>query len=38
MEDNVHALAAILAPSIGIKRFFGKQDGTIPMVNELIQT
>jgi len=35
MEDNVHALAAILAPSIGIKRFFGKQDGTMPMVNEL---
>jgi len=35
MEDNMHALAAILAPSIGIKRFFGKLDGTIPMVNEL---
>jgi indolepyruvate ferredoxin oxidoreductase alpha subunit len=35
MEDNVHALAAILAPRIGIKRFYGKQDGTIPMVNEM---
>jgi indolepyruvate ferredoxin oxidoreductase alpha subunit len=35
MEDNVHALAAVLAPHVGIKHFFGKHDGTIPMVNEL---
>jgi indolepyruvate ferredoxin oxidoreductase alpha subunit len=35
MEDNVHALAATLAPSTGIKRFSGKHDGSIPMINEL---
>jgi len=35
MEDNLHALGGILAPVIGSKRFFGKHDGTLPMVNEL---
>jgi indolepyruvate ferredoxin oxidoreductase alpha subunit len=35
MEDNIRALAATLAPRIGFKSFFGKNDGSIPMANEL---
>jgi indolepyruvate ferredoxin oxidoreductase alpha subunit len=35
LEDNIHALCAVLAPKIGIKTFHGKLDGSIPMVNEL---
>jgi indolepyruvate ferredoxin oxidoreductase alpha subunit len=35
LEDNVKILAAELAPKIGIKTFFGKKDGAIPMAGEL---
>lgn len=35
MEDNVKILAATLAERIGIKRFHGRGDGTLPPVNEL---
>ena len=35
MEDNIRALAATLASRIGFKTFFGKNDGSIPMANEL---
>ena len=35
LEENVKILAAELAPQIGIKRFFGKKDGAIPMVGEM---
>jgi indolepyruvate ferredoxin oxidoreductase alpha subunit len=34
-EDNVMALAATLGPKIGTKTFFGKQDGSIPSIQEL---
>jgi indolepyruvate ferredoxin oxidoreductase, alpha subunit len=35
MEDNVLALAAVLAPVVGVKTFYGKHDGLIPRVNEM---
>ncbi len=35
LEENVHALAAILVPRVGIKTFHGKLDGSIPMINEM---
>jgi indolepyruvate ferredoxin oxidoreductase, alpha subunit len=35
LEDNIEALAARLAPKIGIKTFHGKHDGTFPTANEL---
>jgi indolepyruvate ferredoxin oxidoreductase alpha subunit len=35
LEDNVKILAAELASKIGIKAFFGKKDGAIPMAGEL---
>jgi len=35
LEENVKILVAELAPQIGIKKFFGKKDGTIPMVGEM---
>jgi indolepyruvate ferredoxin oxidoreductase, alpha subunit len=35
MEENIKALTATLAPRIGIKTFFGKTDGTLPMESEL---
>jgi indolepyruvate ferredoxin oxidoreductase alpha subunit len=35
LEDNLKALAAELAGRVGIKKFFGKRDGTVPPVNEL---
>jgi len=35
LEENVKILAAEAAPEIGIKRFHGKNDGTIPTVGEL---
>ena len=35
MEDNLLALAAVLAPSVGVKTFHGKHDGLIPVVNEM---
>ncbi|MGD8524374.1 MAG: thiamine pyrophosphate-dependent enzyme [Desulfobacterales bacterium] len=35
LEDNVKILAAELASKIGIKTFFGKKDGAIPMAGEL---
>ncbi|MBN2160215.1 MAG: indolepyruvate ferredoxin oxidoreductase [Spirochaetes bacterium] len=35
MEENVKVLASEMASDIGIKKFYGKNDGTIPMINEL---
>jgi indolepyruvate ferredoxin oxidoreductase alpha subunit len=35
LEDNVKILAAELASKIGIKTFFGKKDGALPMAGEL---
>ncbi len=35
LEESVKILAAELAPKIGIKTFFGKRNGFIPMVGEL---
>lgn len=35
LEDNVKILAAELAERIGIKKFHGRKDGTLPSVNEL---
>ena len=35
LEDHVKILAAEMADRIGKTRFFGKNDGTIPMVGEL---
>ena len=35
LEDNIKILAADLAPKIGIKTFFGKNNGSIPSVGEL---
>jgi indolepyruvate ferredoxin oxidoreductase alpha subunit len=35
MEGNVLALAALLAPDVGVKAFYGKHDGLIPSVNEM---
>ncbi len=35
LEDNIEALAARIAPKIGIKTFHGKHDGTLPTTNEL---
>ena len=35
LEENVKILAVELAPQIGIKKFFGKKDGTIPTVGEM---
>lgn len=35
LEEQVKALAADMAPEIGVKTFYGKADGTIPMVGEL---
>ncbi|MBI5604602.1 MAG: indolepyruvate ferredoxin oxidoreductase [Deltaproteobacteria bacterium] len=35
LEDSVKILAAEQAAEIGIKTFYGKNDGTIPMVGEL---
>ncbi|MBW2594596.1 MAG: 4Fe-4S binding protein [Deltaproteobacteria bacterium] len=35
LEENVKILAAEMAPEIGVKTFYGKNDGKIPMVGEL---
>ncbi len=35
LEENVKILCAELAPQIGIKTFFGKKEGVIPMVGEM---
>jgi indolepyruvate ferredoxin oxidoreductase alpha subunit len=35
LEEEVKILAAELAPAIGIKKFFGKRDGTIPATGEM---
>jgi indolepyruvate ferredoxin oxidoreductase alpha subunit len=35
LEDEVKIAAAELAPKIGIKTFYGKKDGSLPMVGEL---
>ncbi len=35
LEENVKILASELAPKIGIKTFFGKRDGSLPMAGEL---
>lgn len=35
LEDNILALAAVLAPEIGAKAFYGKHNGLIPAANEL---
>ncbi|MBI5063572.1 MAG: indolepyruvate ferredoxin oxidoreductase, partial [Desulfatitalea sp.] len=35
LEESVKILAAELAPTIGIKKFFGKRDGTIPATGEM---
>ncbi|TFG37384.1 MAG: indolepyruvate ferredoxin oxidoreductase, partial [Syntrophobacterales bacterium] len=35
MEENVKVIAAETASEIGIKKFYGKNDGSIPMVGEL---
>lgn len=35
LEDQVKILAAELGPQIGTKIFFGKRDGSLPMVGEL---
>jgi indolepyruvate ferredoxin oxidoreductase alpha subunit len=35
LEENVKVIAAETASEIGIKKFYGKNDGTIPMVGEL---
>lgn len=35
LEENVKILAAELAGEIGVKTFYGKNDGTIPMTGEL---
>jgi indolepyruvate ferredoxin oxidoreductase alpha subunit len=35
MEDNVLALAALIAPEVGVKTFHGKHDGLVPAVNEM---
>ncbi|MBU2647700.1 4Fe-4S binding protein [bacterium] len=35
LEENVKILAAETAETIGIKKFYGKRDGSIPSVNEL---
>ena len=35
LEEGIKILAAELAPEIGIKTFFGKRDGSLPMEGEL---
>ncbi len=35
LEENVKILATEIAPQIGLKTFFGKNNGYIPMINEL---
>jgi indolepyruvate ferredoxin oxidoreductase, alpha subunit len=35
LEDQVKVLAAELGPEIGTKTFYGKRDGSLPMVGEL---
>ncbi|OPY87366.1 MAG: indolepyruvate ferredoxin oxidoreductase [Smithella sp. PtaU1.Bin162] len=35
LEENVKALAAGMAEDIGIKKYYGKMDGTLPAVGEL---
>ncbi|MFC2165330.1 thiamine pyrophosphate-dependent enzyme [Acidobacteriota bacterium] len=35
LEENVKILASDLAPQVGIKTFFAKNDGTLPKVGEL---
>jgi len=35
LEEEVKILAAEFAPKIGIKTFYGKRDGSVPMVGEL---
>jgi indolepyruvate ferredoxin oxidoreductase alpha subunit len=35
MEENVKILAAEMSSEVGIKKFYGKNDGSIPMVNEM---
>ena len=35
LEESIKILAAELAPKIGVKTFYGKRDGLIPMVGEL---
>ena len=34
-EENAKVLAAELSPEIGVRRFYGKNDGAIPMTGEL---
>ncbi|WP_054029719.1 thiamine pyrophosphate-dependent enzyme [Desulfatitalea tepidiphila] len=35
LEESVKILAAELAPTIGVKTFYGKRDGTIPATGEM---
>ncbi len=35
LEENIKVLALELAPRIGLKTFYGKRDGTLPMTGEL---
>jgi indolepyruvate ferredoxin oxidoreductase alpha subunit len=35
LEESIKILAAELAPKIGVKKFYGKRDGLIPMEGEL---
>ena len=35
LEENIHALAGREAAVVGVKRFYGKHDGTLPMTGEL---
>ncbi|MBU7016609.1 MAG: 4Fe-4S binding protein [Theionarchaea archaeon] len=35
LEEQIKVLAADMAPSVGVKTFYGKGDGTIPSVGEL---
>jgi indolepyruvate ferredoxin oxidoreductase alpha subunit len=35
LEENIHALAGREAAAIGVKRFYGKHGGTLPMTGEL---
>lgn len=35
LEENIKILAAELAPTIGVKTFYGKRDGSIPSTGEM---
>jgi len=35
MEENIKVLAADFAGEIGVKKFYGKNDGTLPSTNEM---